>query len=101
LDRQLSARLSPIKTDSFSPRCGGHQSVARAAFSQSTPIQIALNTLMRNAGPGEKDSPCVTHEKGEKKERGSQRRAGRGGGGGGGGVGFGGDGEGEYGSAGK
>jgi len=23
---------------------------------------------MRNAGPGEKDSPCVTHEKGEKKK---------------------------------
>jgi len=44
---------------------------------------------MRNAGPGEKDSPCVTHEKGEKKERGSQRRAGRGGGGGGGGEGLG------------
>jgi len=56
---------------------------------------------MRNAGPGEKDSPCVTHEKGEKKKGaasgepdGEEEE-------GGGGVGFGGDGEGEYGSAGK
>lgn len=32
-------------------------------LTQSTPIQIALNTLMRNAGLGEKDSPRVTRKK--------------------------------------
>lgn len=39
------------------------------ALTQSTPIQIALNTLMRNAGPGEKDSPRVTRKKRRRKER--------------------------------
>jgi len=35
-------------------------------LTQSTPIQIALNTLMRNAGLGEKDSLRVTRKKGHR-----------------------------------